>query len=60
MINMLMEREIIRVGCSVKKGKMILEAFSVTNLGVNGTRPGIVAVGVKTINVETWMECYHD
>ena len=41
---------------------MILEAFPVTNLGVDEIRPGTVAVGVKrkTINVETWMEYYHD
>lgn len=62
MINMLLERDIIRAVCSMRKGKVTLEAISVTHVGDNGTRPGMVAVGVKrkTMNVEAWMEYYHD
>lgn len=42
----------------MKVGNIILEALSVTQVGGNGTRPGMVAVGVKriTIKVKTWME----
>lgn len=62
MINMLLERDIIKAVCSVRKGKMILEALLVTRVGYEGTRPGLMAVGVKrkTLNVETWMEYCHD
>lgn len=61
-INTLLERDIIRAVCSVRKGKMILEALSVTRVGDDGTRPGMMAVGVKRkiLNVETWMGFCHD
>lgn len=62
MINTVLERDNIRAVCSVRKGKMILGVHSVTHVGDDGTRSGMMAVGVKrkTLNVETWMEYCHD
>lgn len=41
------DRDITRAECSTEKGKMMLEAFSVTHVGEDGSGPGMVAVGEK-------------
>lgn len=56
MINMLLGRDNIRAVCSVKEGKRTPEAFSMTHVGDEGTRPGMLAQGMQTetTRVETY------
>lgn len=56
MISILLGRDNIRAVCSVKEGKRTPEAFSMTHVGDEGTRPGMLAQGMQTetTRVETY------